>query len=195
MKRFGFGAKGWSALLALVAALGFFGGCMGTVSPEMTEVAQSNATYYTQTGMWYYHRRGENMVYSTNYSADTLIPINSPVTITEVESDEIHFSLNGTPVVLENIEKHSKTTLDELFNRQFALRQIDLSSFSAMEQAAIKKGEIKVGMSKRAVVLSRGYPPAHVTPDLNGNSWRYWKGRFNTMLVYFENDKVASIKE
>jgi len=50
-----------------------------------------------------------------------------------------------------------------------------------------------VGMSKEGVVFAIGYPPPHETPRLEGDQWRYWKRRFDSILVHFENGRVTRI--
>jgi hypothetical protein len=49
-------------------------------------------------------------------------------------------------------------------------------------------------MTKQDVIASVGYPPAHKTPSLDGNEWRYWENRFGTILVTFKDGKVAATK-
>ena len=40
-----------------------------------------------------------------------------------------------------------------------------------------------------------GYPPAHHTPTLDKNSWRYWRSKFDTVLLYFEDDVLDRIQD
>jgi len=39
------------------------------------------------------------------------------------------------------------------------------------EKTAIEKGDVVLGMSKDAVITSRGFPPAHKTASLKLDSW------------------------
>jgi len=49
-------------------------------------------------------------------------------------------------------------------------------------------------MSREAVIISYGYPPAHQTPSLESNKWKYWKSRGTNFFVYFDKDgKVSKI--
>jgi len=61
------------------------------------------------------------------------------------------------------------------------------------EKSSIEKGEVKAGMSKRAVLVSYGRPPEVATTSLDSNAWKYWRDRFDTFIVNFENDRVTDI--
>ena len=74
-------------------------------------------------------------------------------------------------------------------------QRTDLSRFSDQERALIRAGEVGVGMSREAVILALGYPPSHQTPSLQNQAWTYWRDRFRTFVVEFENGKVARIRE
>ena len=51
-------------------------------------------------------------------------------------------------------------------------------------------------MTKQGVLNAIGYPPAHVTPTTDLNTWVYWKNRFNKMNVLFNSQGlVESIQD
>ena len=43
-------------------------------------------------------------------------------------------------------------------------------------------------MSKKAVILSWGYPPELATPSTSLNAWKYWLKRFTSKIVRFDSD-------
>jgi hypothetical protein len=47
-------------------------------------------------------------------------------------------------------------------------------------------------MGKDAVFAAYGNPPSHRTPTLKCDRWIYWKNRFATHAVTFDDGKVAS---
>ena len=55
----------------------------------------------------------------------------------------------------------------------------------------IKAGNLRVGMTKKQVIQTRGYPPAHKTPTTKSNLWVYWSSRFVQLSVAFEDGKLA----
>lgn len=50
-----------------------------------------------------------------------------------------------------------------------------------------------MGMTKEAVAIAMGHPPAHETPSLESDQWMYWLHRFDRLRVDFENGKVSNI--
>jgi hypothetical protein len=51
------------------------------------------------------------------------------------------------------------------------------------------------GMTKPGVALAIGDPPEHATPNLEANTWLYWKSRFDILIVHFEAGKVVRIED
>lgn len=184
-------------VFALIAGVGFFAGCSSSVSPEMNAKIESHAKLYTQVGMWYdLKKNGLKLVEGTNYSVGTFIPVNSEVTFEEIAKEGVIFNYKGEKIYIRNVAKYTKLETEAFLNRTFAAVPADLSTLSGAEKASVAKGEIKPGMSRAAVILGRGYPPAHATPSLENNRWRYWKNRWATMYVEFgEDGKVSNLVE
>ena len=67
--------------------------------------------------------------------------------------------------------------------------------YNLEEQKNIKNGTVAAGMRKDAVLAAYGYPPSHMTPSLEADTWHYWKDRYRRMIVHFKGDKVLSIEE
>ena len=66
---------------------------------------------------------------------------------------------------------------------------------SKEEIAAIKKGKIVMGMSKKAVLVCYGPPPEHATFRQEHNVWDYWTSKFIRMKIFFnDNDKVSGYR-
>ncbi len=135
-------------------------------------------------------------IYSSNYLQDGLIPRCTPVSIDAANDKLVKFTANGKQYVyefqrklmVESVDEH----LDKIFGTQCADQ--DLANFSDVDKKGIAEGQVYEGMSRQAVIYAIGYPPAHETPKLDSDQWKYWKNRFNTIIVHFEGDKVASIQ-
>ena len=59
------------------------------------------------------------------------------------------------------------------------------------EIEGIKKGVIKIGMSKKAALVSYGYPPEHKTNNLDKDVWLYWMNRFQSKAIHFDENNRA----
>ena len=77
----------------------------------------------------------------------------------------------------------------------FGALPVDLSNFSDGERELIHEGKVELGMSKEAVILSRGYPPKHRTMSLNSDTWRYWKNRFDSRNFIFKNNLLVEFSD
>ncbi len=69
-----------------------------------------------------------------------------------------------------------------------------LDHFSENDRKGIDAGKVYTGMTKEGVLTALGYPAKHRTPSLESNRWTYWRNRFVTMVVDFdENGIVRSV--
>lgn len=69
-----------------------------------------------------------------------------------------------------------------------------MNGFNNVEAQAIRQGDLKNGMSKRAVLAAYGYPPAHATRSIEEDDWKYWVNRFKTQIISFGNGRLRAIK-
>ncbi|WP_049722716.1 hypothetical protein [Gilvimarinus polysaccharolyticus] len=176
--------------LILLLATSLIIGCSST--PPKGLESSVGQQLYTQVGFWTYKNQHETV----NYGVNRFIPVNTQVNINDINAKVVEFTLsdNGAERVLINTEKYTHQEMGEIFFRYFGKKKVDLQGFSSAERKAIERGEVKKGMSKKAVLLARGYPPAHETHSTDDNEWKYWNSRFNTMIVYFKDDKVSRIR-
>jgi len=160
---------------------------------QLPEGAQLGEKFYTQVTMQY-----EKAKYrTTNYRRGTLLAVNSAVKLLEVtpKSIKIKFTEANQELLIENVSKHTSDSVDQAFAKLFAKTKVKLSQFSSLEKKNIKQGTVSVGMSKLAVQVAIGYPPAIRTPSLGSDSWTYWSSRFKTFVVNFEQGKVSNIQK
>lgn len=171
---------------------------MFSVSFVQAEMEVEGRSFYTRANIWF--ERAEKIP-SVNYHKGRMIPVGTKVMIKRVNDKEIKFSDNkGMDFKIEFSPKYSSYDVDiwAYFERYFSVKSPMLAGgefekLTGKEQAGIKAGEIKTGMSKKAVLMAYGYPPGHKTPSLDGDTWLYWVNRFKKLSVYFKNDKVLDI--
>ncbi len=184
-------------LASVIGLMGFgFSGCGGAaVSPEHAKQVADHQQMHTQNTMW---AQGSGIT-TLNFSQGFPIPVNSVVFYEDINSKQVAFTYNEKRYYLRNSPRHSKTNMDQMLDRYFAAGKVDLSKFTKKEQTAIKAGRVEVGMSKEAVLVSRGYPPAHATPTLQQDEWKYWKFQYgyasDTIIYHFKDNKVSSIQD
>lgn len=179
-------------LRLLLPLLFIFTSCRARHVPSPGSPGLQGQRLYTQQTFQYEKGRYR----TTNYRKGTLVPVNTLVEVLEVGSGSAVLLLpDGERVVVENIEKHTGASLEEVLRKMLSNTKVDLTPFSSLERKHIGAGTVAPGMSKRAVVVAIGYPPKHETPTSKMNSWRYWSSKFNTFVVNFENDKVKSVQD
>jgi len=172
--------------------------CIG--GPQEKELAElKQGSFYTTTNIWFEDTEG---ILSTNYHVGTIIPAGTEVKIVSRSWKKIIFSdTSGLVFTLNHVEKQSRITLVELFDRYFSKENVmaeggKFSHFTEIEKRNIKDGRIDIAMSKDAVLMAYGYPPSHKTPSLNYNTWTYWKMRMAREIVYFNEDgRVKNIEK
>lgn len=177
-------------LSSLLSAAVLLGACGGGPSPI---AEHEGSTVYTQVSMW-----AENDQHlTTNYSAGYHIPPNTQVEIRNSNREAIvmHIPELDRTVRIVNAAQHTEMDIAGIYDRYFGDSPVDLGRFDEQTRDYIKRGEVKEGMSKEAVLLARGYPPTHRTPSTDVNSWTYWHNRFGRNIVHFEDGEVARIEE
>lgn len=164
--------------------------------PAMRVLAVDPGTYYTTANIWYEH---PEKIYSTNYHAGRIIPAGTEVEVLSVKKTKVQFKVKGEETVFlyTYVKKHSSLSFDEEFSRIFSSKNTFAAvskKFTAAEKTAVEEGEVVKGMSREAALAAYGYPPSHVTPELDDNLWIYWVMRFSKKEVTFKDGKVSSVK-
>jgi hypothetical protein len=179
-------------ILMMLGLAVFSVGCKKDLIPtETARVVPQAQVYYTQFSLF----QEQNRFRTTNYRKGQLIPINTEVALLSLESDQAVLKLvtTGQLLIIENVQKFTKDDMPIAFSKIAGTTQVDLTPFTAAERESILAGQVKQGMSKKAVQAAIGYPPQHVTPSLDSNDWTYWSNLFNRFVVHFKDGKVDSI--
>ena len=145
-------------------------------------------------------------MYCVNYCRGRLIPAGTRVSDVRLvrkafkKRQGIEFKPveSGVPhVIFFAPEFHPGMTIEQFRDRLFTSKTFEelTAGLTEEEIAYVRKGALAEGMSKQAVLVSRGYPPEHVTPTLKANSWTYWMSRFNRTVAHFADDRVRLVQE
>jgi hypothetical protein len=181
-------------LLCLLLVMFSMVSCNKAIKPEVLPTNISvGATYYTQFVIRY--EKGTHL--TTNYRRGESIPVNTPVKLLNITSKAIEVEVNNSSqkLLVKNVEKHTGDDVYRAFDKLFARKKVNLSKFTALERSHIESGTVANGMRKDAVIVAIGYPPITETPNLDGNTWVYWSGRYNKFNVHFKDGKVSGIQD
>jgi len=172
-----------------------------SINPKVVQLFEIKEDVYTQRNMFIstFGKHGEQYIDTTNYGNRVFIPVNTKVKLRDINFKKISFTYDGNLVILTNNVRYSKTTIEEVFWRYFGEQKVDLSKFTKLERNAINAGLLSdktvPGMRKEAVLVSRGFPPAHKTSSLKADKWRYWQNQWDSVMISFKDNNVTSINE
>jgi hypothetical protein len=190
------------AVIAMVFlfAVGYFAFTSSEAQAEETE----QTVLYTAQNLWY-----ENPInmWCINYKTGTMIPAGTAVDkvglsaikagrFQKAQEHAISFERvdDGMDFFINfRADWHPGMTIEDYKELFFTEKDFDAltEGLAEKEIEAIKKGVVVKGMSKRAVLISYGVPPEHKTPDLDAKRWLYWRNRFASKEICFDDDDRA----
>lgn len=164
--------------------------------PCMEVLAAGKGTYFTTANIWYEH---PEKIYSTNYHAGRIIPAGTEVEVLSAKKNRVKFRVKGKEAnyLFTFVKKHSSLGFEEEFSRLFSAKNSfaeALKKFTKAEKEAVEEGKVVEGMGREAVLAAYGYPPSHMTPDLDDDHWIYWVKRMSKKEISFKKGKVSLIK-
>ena len=136
-------------------------------------------------------------VYAINYKNGIMIPAGSQVTNITYSSRRIYFTLVDTSqnITMRYRQKYQRIPVNQFVARLFTNKKLPelTSGFTKSEKDFVKTGVLRKGISKKAVLVGYGYPPAHRTPSLKSNVWTYWLTvHRQQQLIFDKNNKLIS---
>ncbi|MFO7760468.1 MAG: hypothetical protein ACQES8_06500 [Thermodesulfobacteriota bacterium] len=144
-------------------------------------------------------------IWSTGYQVGRLIPAGTKVkdikfgkksgyptvAFTGVEDNQTYYAYF-------NPDHHPGISAQDYMDRLLTSQSFEeiTQGLTSKEKKAIETGDVVPGMSKDAVLVSWGYPPETGTGSLDFDVWKFWKNRFDTIEVRFnDEDKVTEIRD
>ncbi len=189
-------------LLRILAFLVVFSvlalGSQGCRHTRWTKELSADTQKYLACNVWI----KDGKIWSTGYQVGGVIPAGSKVNniklgeksgypvvgFTTVEDSQAYFAYF-------NPKHHPGITAQDYMDRLFTSKGFDemTKGMTDKEIKAIKTGDVVLGMSSDAVLVSWGYPPETGTRSIDFGKWKFWESRFNTVEIRFDNDKVVEI--
>jgi hypothetical protein len=166
----------------------FFNQDFPSIAPPMISPTPGG-DYFLRSSLYF---EDEEYV-GTNYARGTLVPINTPVKIDEIKKESIvaHRTDTGEKLEIKNVDKYTKKSITQLAGLLFSAEKTPLERLPDEMASAIRAGEMRKGMTKEQVLMTRGYPPAHETPSVQGDRWVYWSSRFVKQTIVFNNGRLS----
>ena len=135
-------------------------------------------------------------LYSTNYQLPGRLKVCTKVRITKLSKKKMKFELVDSPREYEYL-LHKKSTpegFSENIKKYFGPEcpQAEIDGMSDIDKQGIKKARGLVGMTKRGIIIAMGYPPAHVTHDLDYEEWMYWMNKFSRDAIEFDDNGIVT---
>lgn len=141
-----------------------------------------------------------HLLYTLNYQLPGLIPVCSEVVVTGVHAKKLAFTYNGQEYEVEydSFTKNAGVSFQDAVKGIFFGTSCDkakMQSLGKVDQDGIHAGQPRVGMTRDGILFAMGRPPFHANPDLNSDTWMYWRNRFGKLAVEFGPDgKVTTIR-
>jgi len=161
---------------------------------------------FTAYNMWYETGK-ENAMWCINYKKGAMIPAATEVKDVRIVEAETGRFQGGSGLAISfitvddeqkymvnfNQKFHPGTDIEDYLDRMFTNKTFDqlTEGMTAKEIEGIKKGVVKIGMSKQAVIISYGYPPEHKTGSPDEDVWIYWMSRFQSKPIHFDENNLA----
>lgn len=131
--------------------------------------------------------RGERL--ATNYWRGGFVPINTRVTYIGATGKNftIRIADSGAVVKIENVPKYTQRDVAQLARELLSATPTPIEKYGEETARQIRSGELRLGMTKTQVLLTRGYPPSHETSSLDADAWKYWSSRFIVQTLVFDH--------
>ena len=125
-----------------------------------------------------------------------IIPVNTPVELEKYRKGLVIRNLtDGQKIFFEFHSRNMGMSVDEYIQLIASPTVVSLDNLSNTDRKGIKEGKAYAGMTKQGVRVALGYPAVHRTPSLEDDIWIYWRNRFQTIAVEFDQrGKVTHIR-
>ena len=135
--------------------------------------------------------------YTNPGEGHVILPPGTELTITDKSRKSFTFTYDAgqKKVKYEFHQSRMGMSLDEYLDKITAKQPPSLDELSKLDRQGVAEGRALVGMSREGVMTALGYPATHRTPSLEASTWIFWKNRFSTLAVEFDDaGKVKDVR-
>lgn len=188
-------------------------GGLDSMAPDKNGTLQGSDTLYLKNNIHAQQGPSDCKASYANWTdpgdGHFIVPVNTPIRIGEFSGlgSKIKAARGILIVVLdENIPESRREIFFEFNSANMgginsseyvdliaSPAKVSLSGLSQIDRKGISEGKAYEGMTKDGVRMALGYPAIHKTPSLQENTWIYWRNRFRTMAVEFNQRGVVTL--
>ncbi len=180
-------------LLLLCAIAGFCATVQAATSIDYFETIKNDpaikvdGTYYMRHNLMYEKDTWD----ATNYWRGMLLPINTRVKVGSLGVNSMRIEWDGGSLLIEN-SAHTKRSMAMVAKQMLSPRRVPIEKFGDEMAGKIRGGILAKGMTREQVIMTRGFPPGHKTPNITSDEgkWTYWTSRFAKHTLAFKGGKL-----
>lgn len=181
-------------VLVLLLSVPLASGCAPTVRGPNAKLAipgiEPASPVYTLTNL--HPDDPRPLLWSKNFLRAGLIPVCTPVAVTRSHRSAIWFRVPGSKVEYryQNVNSANPRPFREHLAMVFGPRcpREEIDRLDEVDRRHIEAGTVGPGMTRAGVIFAIGYPPEFRTPDLQADTWTYWRSRVRSFEVVFGED-------
>lgn len=125
------------------------------------------------------HAEGD-WISDSNYTTLPMIPVGSPIRVTDYGSNRASVEINGKPYRLGHDYGRTQETLEQWVAKIVVTQDPKprIAKMPGNVREAIRSGQIVTGMTREQVVMAVGYPLASENASFEAPTWRMWVSSF-----------------
>ena len=157
---------------------------------------QIPGTLFTSYNLWY---ENATKMFSINYKKGAIIPAGTLMADAVLHTGrrarlDLTWGETGARFAIHFQPKFHPGITAELFTGRLLVRQSleELTGgMSDHEKSCIVRAVVEPEMSRKAVLVSFGYPPEHFTPSMQADKWFYWMNRYVKKELRFDESGMT----
>lgn len=183
-------------MILLFVMLSLVSACtQGSTSPGMQGSTQSfyGGTFYSKYNI-HIDRGGDTKASYANYTQSpthSFIPYGSQFRLEKWRRGFALITTTGEKIYYQFSKRHMKMSVETYINTILSRNSVSYD-LQGVDKEGVSAGKVLPGMTKDAVMIALGYPATHRTPQLSANQWVYWRNRFTTRTVTFDNNGIVT---
>lgn len=122
----------------------------------------------------------------------TIFQPNTRITICKWRRGFCFTVRDGRKVYFEFDKGRMKMSAQEYIKLITSPKPVSMQGLTDKDREGVRQGIAMAGMTKKGVMTALGYPATHRTPTLEDNKWTYWRNRFRTLVVHFDDKGIVT---